>query len=592
MATKSFEFKIGADTSDFIKNMNAADKAVDKFDKQAQKLEKGLKIQFDDSRFLQSQKLMQQALEQTEKNADACRKQLKYLEESGQMDTKAYEDIQNQLAQAENKAVLLKQKLQELNSLKFTTLGNNIKKVGEGLTTVANTMKAISVASAAVVASLAKVAKETIKTGDEIATLASKYNISAEEIQKLQYIAMQSDVEDTALYKGLQKLNSAIADLSKGETSNATKALTELGLDANTSFEQLIETLSNLTNETDKVYYANEIFGDKLGTEIIPLLNQGSEAIAEYSKEFEEVGYLSNESVANLSRVDNVLNKVKETFKQLALSLGETLIPIVEKFANYLSTTVAPRLQKLIDKFNSMSESSKEMAAKILVLIPVITALTAGVGKLIIGIGNIITSLPKIGAALSALEAHPIIAIIGVIAILLTILYTKNEKFRESIDRLLGLLNKAALPILNQLTDLIGAIFNMLGPIIEMMGNDLAKVIQFVCTLLEPLVELLTWIMEAQQKIQDGMLAIVGKGWLWGTDDEDSSSSSAPKYIAPTYNPDDYKTITYTTPTTDTSNTYNEDNSTTINNITIEANEYASAEEVARVLSLKLQSRR
>ena len=591
MATKSFEFKIGADTSDFIKNMNAADKAVDKFDKQAQKLEKGLKIQFDDSRFLQSQKLMQQALEQTEKNADACRKQLKYLEESGQMDTKAYEDIQNQLAQAENKAVLLKQKLQELNSLKFTTLGNNIKKVGEGLTTVANTMKAISVASAAVVASLAKVAKETIKTGDEIATLASKYNISAEEIQKLQYIAMQSDVEDTALYKGLQKLNSAIADLSKGETSKATEALTELGLDANTSFEQLIETLSNLTNETDKVYYANEIFGDKLGTEIIPLLNQGSEAIAEYTKEFEEVGYLSNESVANLSRVDNVLNKVKETFKQLALSLGETLIPIVEKFANYLSTTVAPRLQKLIDKFNSMSESSKEMTAKILVLIPVITALTAGVGKLIIGVGNIITSLPKIGAALSALEAHPIIAIIGVIAILLTILYTKNEKFRESIDRLLGLLNKAALPIVNQLSNLLTDIFNILGPIIEIMGNDLAKAVQFVCALLEPLVELLTWIMEAQQAISDGLLAIVGKGWLWGTDEEESYSS-APTYTAPTFNPDDYKTITYTTPTTESTSNYNEDNSTTINNITIEANEYASAEEVARVLSLKLQSRR
>ena len=31
MAPKSFEFKIGADTSDFIKNMNAADKAVWRF---------------------------------------------------------------------------------------------------------------------------------------------------------------------------------------------------------------------------------------------------------------------------------------------------------------------------------------------------------------------------------------------------------------------------------------------------------------------------------------------------------------------------------------------------------------------------------
>ena len=591
MATKSFEFKIGADTSDFIKEMNKADKAVNNFDKQAQKLEKGLQIKFDDSRFLQSQKLMQQALEQTEKNADACRKELKYLEETGQIDTKAYEDIQLKLAQAEDKAVQLKQKLQELNNLKFTTLGNNIKKVGQDITSLASSMKAISVASGAVVAGLTKVAKDTIKTGDEIATLASKYNLTAEEIQKLQYIAMQSDVSDTALYKGLQKVNSAIADLSKGQINNASKALTELGLGTNASFEQVIATLSNLEAATDKVYYANEIFGDKLAADIIPLLNQGSDAINDYIKEFEEVGYLTNDSVANLSRVDNILNKLKASVNQVVLSLGESLLPLVEKFADYIQQNTIPRLQKLVDKFNSMSESSKEIAAKVLILIPVITALTAGVGKLIIGIGNIITSLPKIASLLTTLEAHPIIAIIGVIAVLLTILYTKNEAFRESINRLLGLLNKAALPIVNQLANVITDIFNLLGPIIELVGNDLAKSIQFVCDLLEPLVDLLSWIMEAQQTINDGLLAIVGKGWIWGTDEE-VSYKSAPTYTAPTFNPDDYKTITYSTPTTEQTSNYNNDNSTTINNITIEANEYASAEEVARILSLKLQSRR
>ena len=591
MANRSFEFKIGADTSDFIKEMNKADKAVNSFDKQAQKLEKGLQIKFDDSRFVQSQKLMQKALEQTEANAEACRKELKYLEETGQIDSKAYEDIQLQLANAENKAVQLKQRLQELNNLKFTTLGNNIKQVGQNITSLANSMKTISIASGAAVAGLTKVAKDTIKTGDEIATLASKYNLTAEEIQKLQYIAMQSDVADTALYKGLQKVNSAIADLARGEVSTATKALSELGLDANASFEQVIGTLSDLESATDKVYYANEIFGDKLAADIIPLLNQGSDAINEYTKEFEEVGYLSNDSVADLSRVDNILNKLKESLKQVALSLGESLLPLVEKFANYVQQSAVPKLQNLVNKFNSLSDSTKETAAKILVLIPVITALTAGVGKLIIGIGNIIASLPKIASLLTTLETHPIIAIIGVIAILLTILYTKNENFRESINRLLSLLNKVALPIVNQLTDLISDIFNLLGPIIDMLGNDLAQTIQFVCALLEPLVELLTWIMEAQQAINDGLLTIVGKGWIWGNDEEESYSS-APTYTAPTFNPDDYKTITYTTPTTEQTSNYNNDNSTTINNITIEANEYTSAEEVARILSLKLQSRR
>ena len=589
MANRSFEFKIGADTSDFIKEMNKADKAVNSFDKQAQKLEKGLEIKFDESRFTQSQKLMQQALELTEQRAEACRQELKYLEETGQVDTKAYQDIQLQLANAENKAVLLNKQLKELNNIKFTTLGNNIKGVGQSITGLANSMKTISIASGAVVAGLAKVAKETIATGDEISTLASKYNLTAVEIQRLQYIAMQSDVADTSLYKGLQKVNSALADLSRGEVNNATKALTELGLTANSSFEEIIYALSDLTEATDKVYYANQIFGDKLGADIIPLLNQGSKAVQGYVKEFEEVGYLSEDSVANLSRVDNVLNKLKETFRQLALSLGETLIPVVEKFATYLQTNVAPKVQKIIDKFNSMSDSSKEMAIKIAILIPVITGLTAGIGKLLVGLGNIMISLPKLGSALSALEAHPIIAIIGIIAILLTVLYTRNEEFRESINRLLGVLSKSALPIMEQLAGLITDIFNLLGPIIEIVGNDLAKVIQFICVILEPLVELLSWIMEAINTINDGILTLFGKGWLWGTDEE---SSAPPTYSTPTYNPEDFQT--YSIPSTSgTSNqTYNEDNSTVINNITIEANEYTSAEEVARILSLKLQSRR
>ena len=593
MANRSFVFKIGADTSDFIKEMNKADKEVTKFDKQAQKLEKGLEIKFDESRFVQAQKLMQKALEQTEKNAEACRKELKYLEETGQTDTQAYDEITQKLAEAETRAVQLNQELNKLEKISYDKFIQNIDKVGKGLTTVANTMKTVSIASGAVLAGLTKITKDTIKTGDEIATLASKYNLTAEEIQKLQYIAMQSDVADTSLYKGLQKVNAALADMAKGETSNAAKALSELGLDANSSFEKVISTLSNLESATDKVYYANEIFGDKLGSDIIPLLNQGSDAINEYIKEFEEVGYLSNESVENLSRVDNVLNKVKETFKQLALSLGQTLIPVVEKFAEYLEKNVAPKLQKIIDKFDSMSESSKETAMKILILIPIITALTAGVGKLILGVSNILKILPSIGKAMSALEAHPIIAIIGIVALLLTILYARSEEFREALNRLMGLLAKVALPIVNQLVGLITDIFNILGPLIDIIAGSLAKSIQFICAVLQPLVDLLTWIMDTIDTIQDGLLAIIGKGWLWGTDEEDNGYSKS-SYSTPTFTPSPitYPTITYPTTSGTTTSTINNDNSSVVNNITIEANEYTSAEEVARVLSLKLQSRR
>lgn len=589
MATKSFEFKIGADTSDFVKKMNSADKAVDKFDKQAQKLEKGLSIKFDDSRFLQSQKLVQQALKQTEANADACRRELKFLEDAGQVDTKAYEDIQYQLAQAENKAVLLQQRLKELNNLKFTTLGNNLKKAGQQISSFANTLKGVSVASGAVVAGLAKVATETIKTGDEIATLASKYNLSAKEIQKWQYVAMQSDVSDTSLYKGLVKVNSALADMAKGEVSNATKAISELGLDASSSFDKIISKLSQLTDANEKLYYANQIFGDKLGADIIPLLNQGADAVSGYIKEFEDVGYLSDEAVEKLSKLDNVLNKVKTQFKEIMLSLGESLMPILETFVKYVEDNVIPKVKSLVDKFANMSDSSKELTAKILILIPVITALSASIGKVLVTVGQMIASLPQLANMLSALESHPIIAIIGVIAILLTVLYTKNENFRESVNRLLGILGKSAMPILNKLSDSLQDILGLLEPILEIVGNDLAKAINYTCELLEPLVDIVSFLVDGISRINDFLMTPLGRGWLWGTEEEGSSSAqTSSSYELPKT---EYPTITYPSNATDNSSVINNDNTSVVNNITIEANEYTTAEEVARVLSLKLQSR-
>ena len=592
-SNKSFTFKIGADTSDFIKEMNKADRAVNDFDKQAQKLEKGLHIEFDESRFVQSQKLMQQALELTEKQADACRAELKHLEETGQVDTKAYEDIQNKLAQTENKAVILKQRLNELNAVKFTQLGNDISKVGQGLTTLAGTMRTISVAAGAAVAGLTKVAKDTVKTGDEIATLATKYKLSATEIQRWQYIAMQSDVENTSLYRGILKLNSTIADMAQGNVSKATEALQALGLDANTSFEQLISSLSSLEDETLQAYYANELFGDRLAADLLPLLSQGADAINEYINEFEEVGYLSEDAVAALSEFDNVLNRVKTEFKQVALELGQAVLPVFKAVTEYIETKALPKLKSLVDRFDSMSDSAKELTAKILIMIPVITALTAGVGKLIIGIGNIIKSLPQIASLLSTLEAHPIIAIIGIIAMLLTILYTRNEKFRESMDRLLGILTKSAAPIFDRLSNVLSDIFEILGPIIDLVGNQLGESIQFICTVLEPLVEILSWIIEAANTVEDILLGFVGKGWLWGTEDGDVGVSAPPQAKSIVYEPSTVEYPTIKTPTTSSSeDTYNTDNSTVVNNITIEANEYTTAEEVAKVLSLKLQSRR
>ena len=62
MAVKSVTFKIGADTSDFVKGLKQADKAIRSTESQSKELQKGLKLEFDESRFVASQKLAQASI--------------------------------------------------------------------------------------------------------------------------------------------------------------------------------------------------------------------------------------------------------------------------------------------------------------------------------------------------------------------------------------------------------------------------------------------------------------------------------------------------------------------------------------------------
>ena len=94
---KGLTVKIGADTSDFIKELKKVDKEINSTQKSATALQKGLELEFDDKRFTQAQKQVQKALDTTEQKAEAIRKQLKYLEDSGGVDTYGYEKLQLEL---------------------------------------------------------------------------------------------------------------------------------------------------------------------------------------------------------------------------------------------------------------------------------------------------------------------------------------------------------------------------------------------------------------------------------------------------------------------------------------------------------------
>lgn len=439
--------KIGADTSDFTRALKSLDKEINTTAKTADALQKSLELDFDDKRFLQAQKQAQAALDATNAKAKAIREQLKYLEEHGGVDTEGYRKLEVELAKTETQALKLKSALEKINEIKLANITNKINKVGTVVENLGNKTRALSTAAGAAIAGIYKLGTDVAKTGGELQDYADRLNVSAEAMQRWQYIAMQSGVETDQLSKAMAKSRDAIGTALSGETNTATKALealvgdlSKLPSDTEKGFDVIINALANVKDSTMQAYYANEIFGERLATNLIPMINNGSDKLKQLNGEFEAIGYLSNEDVQALADFDDKMNIVTQKFTLAKQELAIALLPIIEKMTTFLTEKVIPLVEKLAEKFDKLSDSQKDnvlkwlliamaispvltLISKVIKIVPTlvksITKINTAVGRLSLGLGTLVTVGLIIGQLVKSWGdmsvAQRIVAVIGVI---------------------------------------------------------------------------------------------------------------------------------------------------------------------------------
>ena len=388
---KGLTVKIGADTSDFIKELKKVDKQINQTQKTANELQKGLQLEFNANRFVQTQKQVNLALRETEEKARAIREQMKFLEQSGGIDTEGYEKLQTELAKTETKALQLKQQLEEIDKLKFENATKGLNKLSSGLQTAAKKTALVSAAAVGAIAGISKLSKDAVEAGDNIQTTADQYNLSAEAIQKWNYIALQSDVPAEQLYKSMTKARDAIGTALVGGTSTAKTALeslvgdlSKIPTDTEGAFNAVISALADVQDSTLQAYYANEIFGERIATQLIPLLNQGADGLNKLSQEFEAVGYLSNEQVRALADFDNEMNNFTTRIGNAKVELGLALLPLFERFVDILDNYVVPALKELAEWFDGLPRPMQNVITGGLLLLaslsPVLLILSKMIG--------------------------------------------------------------------------------------------------------------------------------------------------------------------------------------------------------------------
>lgn len=357
---KSVTVKIGADTQDFINGLKKADKQINTTQRTADNLAKSLQIEYSDAKFSQAQKKYQQALQKTEEQAEAVRAKMRELEKAGKVDTAEYEKLEECLAKIEVRATKTKKAQEDLNKVKLDQAKKEADELSDKLEKAANKAKGVSVAAAGILAGMVAVSKKSATLGAKIDDLSQRFGVSAETIQEWEYVAVQCGVDSEVFTKALVKMRAAMADLSTGTVNNASKALQSLGISPDQyrtqeeMFDGIVAALSQVQDKTLQTAYANEIFGDKIATEMLPYINAGTEDIKKFKEEFAAMPSLSEEQVASLAQLDDTYYRLSETMKYATAQLGEALAPLMERVVVFIEETVVPAIQKLAEWFGNL----------------------------------------------------------------------------------------------------------------------------------------------------------------------------------------------------------------------------------------------
>jgi len=198
-------------------------------------------------------------------------------------------------------------------------------------------MVGIGFSATAAAAAIGASVKAAADYGDELDNMSQRTGVAVEELARLQYAAKLSDTSTEALAKGVGNLSKLMVGAANGGAESG-KLFERFGIslrNADGTMRSTTEVLYDLSDVftampdgPEKTALAMEFFGKKLGTELIPLLNQGSAGLRAMGDEAEQFGLvLSGSQAKAAAEFNDNLDRLGQLSKSVGMSLGNALIP-------------------------------------------------------------------------------------------------------------------------------------------------------------------------------------------------------------------------------------------------------------------------
>lgn len=194
--------------------------------------------------------------------------------------------------------------------------------------------------------------KKLAEAADEVGKASQRIGIGAEALQTLSFAASQSGLEFDELEKGLRKLAIGLGEFEQG-TGEAGKALSALGFSAEdfkgrnleAATLKIADKFAVMADSAGKAEIAAKIFGERIGTRLIPFLNEGSEGIRKLQEEAKRLGgVFSDELVAASTRFNDNMDKLGRTITQLKIEAFGPLIQTLADVTDIFTSATAAAL--------------------------------------------------------------------------------------------------------------------------------------------------------------------------------------------------------------------------------------------------------
>lgn len=191
--------------------------------------------------------------------------------------------------------------------------------LGAGLSKINGLLGALGIGAS--LGALAGLGRDALNLADNIGDTAAQLGIGTTALQVYRFAAHDLGVEQATLEGAIKKVQTAIGDAAAGSEADRKK-FAALGIDfvdaaGNArSFESvmldLADRIKGLATPAEKASAAAVLMGERMGPGMVPLLNQGADAIRNYGNEADKAGQLMGEvTVERLGKAQDAIENFK-----------------------------------------------------------------------------------------------------------------------------------------------------------------------------------------------------------------------------------------------------------------------------------------